>query len=228
LDFYKRSGALGELMIILEASNNIRFEFEICGMVQCDGELKGTDNVILKGTDTGVILKGKPDAHFVTREGIGIILDWKVNGYMGIGRPVAGYMERRDGWGTRRGPHRDVCPVKLGGVWYNADQVLDEGWARQLAVYAWLLGEQVGGEFIVAVEQLVCRKGSGGVEVCSHRCRIGVDWQKEYFNRVKQIWEIVRSDWVFRDMSREESLARCKILDEVDTNFDFNQFVVGN
>ncbi len=155
---------------------------------------------------TGVPLRGKPDFIFSGPLGHGI-LDWKVNGYFSAASPKPGYLRIRGG--KHRGEcHKKVLPKKLRpGVTIGGQlEDVDTSWARQLAIYGWLAGFSVGDDFLVAIDQLVWRKGAG--RVAEFRGIIGAEWQKKLYTRITEIWEIVNSGHVFRDMSREESQAR--------------------
>ena len=114
--------------------------------------------------------------------------------------------------------------MMIGGVMINVAAFLEHlntDWATQLAIYAWLLGIDIGGDFVTGIDQLVCQKdqfgGSGmpHIRIAEHRLRIGSDFQWRVFAKAQAIWEIVHSDYIFRDVSKDESQARCKALDGV-------------
>lgn len=202
---YKCSGALADLMLELQQSKEPpQFEFTV-----------GGDRV--EGLIGGVVFLGKPDARYVDKRGRSVILDWKVNGYCSKwgGSPVQGYVRIRDGW---TGEHsRSHCTqhknaIILEGI--NENGTLDiwsEDWARQLSIYSWLVGEEVGGGFVVAVDQLACKDGK--IRVAEHRCRISKEYQQELLKEAQEIWEIVHSDWIFRELDHTESLNRQAVLD---------------
>jgi hypothetical protein len=155
-----------------------------------------------------VPFRGKPDIVFSGPRGHGI-LDWKVNGYFSSASPKPGYLRLRGG--KHRGEcHKSVCPMSWRGregcTIGGRLEDMDMSWARQLAIYGWLSGFEVGEDFLVCIDQLVWRNGKG--RTAEFRGIVGEAWQKELFKRATEIWEIVNSDHVFRDMSKEESQGR--------------------
>lgn len=214
-EVYKQSGALLDLLSDLQsAQTDPRFEFEVKGAV--NGYREGVDREI-----NGVTLLGKPDAAYISKTGDHVILDWKVNGYYSKypTSPVKGYTRLRGLGGQSWGCHKDCSPFEVGGMTINIAGFLEhyeDKWARQLAIYAWLLGEPVGGNFIVAVDQLSCKPGEGypTIRVAEHRMRISPDFQWNKFRRACEIWAIIQSGHIFQQMTLEESQARCGLLDK--------------
>lgn len=234
---YKTSGALADLMLLLNSSpSDPRFEFTATGVVANDESLNtGLDQSVTSVRDGvlaaigNVVLLGKPDAQFVTASGIDVVLDWKVNGFCsnyGMS-PKPGYVKIRDGWdASREKPsrgantaHKDSWPVMHGGLMMNTSKSLhqvDNDWALQLSIYSWLCGEPVGGDFVVAIDQLVCKPDtvdSPLIRVAQHRNFISSTYQEDLYREIQEIWGVVQSDWIFRDISHDESLERCAILD---------------
>lgn len=214
---YKESGALMDLLTDLQAAkSNPRFEFEVHGQV--NGYREGIDKKI-----NGVTLLGKPDAAYINSEGVHVILDWKVNGYCSKWptSPTRGYVRLRGEGGKSWGCHKDCSPFELGNMTINIGGFLEqykEDWARQLSIYAWLCGESVGSDFVIAVDQMSCKPGATfdrpSIRVAEHRIRVSKEFQWEVFRKACEIWEIVHSGWIFRNMTREESQARCSLLDQ--------------
>jgi hypothetical protein len=107
------------------------------------------------------------------------------------------------------------------GVQINIGKHLDDiekTWAAQLSIYAWLMGEPVGSDFIVAIDQIVCdatKGGLPGIRIAEHRLTTSRRFQEDLFIEACDVWEIVHSDWIFRDMPKEASQARCQALDGV-------------
>ncbi len=212
---YKASGALADLMLELSNSDGEpRFEFDVRGVV--NGYREGVSEKI-----EGVTLLGKPDVSFTTKEGAHVVLDLKVNGYCSKYNtsPVAGYVRMRGAGKTSYGPHKDAFLMKEKGITINYATTFDvvkADWAQQLAIYSWLCGAPVGSDFIIAIDQLVCNYNKGGlptIKVAEHRMRINSDWQKKLFNNIIDIWECCQDGWFFKDMSKEDSIERCKLLD---------------
>lgn len=217
-ELYKSSGALSDLLNdLLAAKTDPRFEFEVRGQV--NGYREGVDREM-----NGVTLLGKPDAAYVNRDGNHVVLDWKVNGYCSKypTSPMKGYVRLRGSDGRNQGCHKECSPFELGGMTINIGGFLEhfnEDWARQLGIYAWLCDEPVGGDFIVAIDQMSCKpcpSGTGlpSIRVAEHRLRIHGDFQWKVFRRACDIWSVIKSQHIFRDMTLEESQARCELLDK--------------
>ena len=201
---YKKCGALRDLLRELEkAVGPPRFEFDV------------TDYV------SDVPLLGKPDIYFVNHEGVRVVYDWKVNGYCSSRNtsPMKGYVCCRDLARGSSYPHKDAVLAPFKGVTINCMMHLEDGnaeWADQLSIYSWLLGEPVGGENVVfGIDQIT---GPGCSRITSHRLRIKPEWQYRQMERIVQIWQILESGHIFRDLSREESDNKLKILEAMWVN----------
>lgn len=208
---YKDSGALTDLLLDLSQSIiEPRFEFTVMG------ELKIRDLVIP--------LSGKPDLFFVTENKARIIVDWKVNGYCsksGVS-PKKGYIKLRPGGKV----HKDVVIGEKHGIKINMAHFMEEidrTWADQLAIYAWVLKEPLCSDFIVQIEQFACNPLAGhyndpqymvDVRIATHRCLVSPQYQKRLLDRLCICWEAINSDWVFRELSYEDSLKKQAELDE--------------
>lgn len=215
MDSYILSGALADLAIDLQHSiGTPRFEIEITGSVGS------------KVKDVGsVIFLGKPDVFYINKFGAPIILDWKVNGYTSNtgASPMQGYVKCRDGWrGQQSRTHNMKHPetkieeyrgTKINGNRLHSLNQLNKDWASQLAIYSWLCGIDVGDESIVAIDQIVCRLGD--IRIAEHRTRVDSYYQEDLFSQALQLWEAVHSDWIFRDMTKEQSQSKCAALDEI-------------
>jgi len=217
-DCYRQSGALANLMLELQqAEGEPQFEFKIEQRV-------GLGNVV-----DGIPLLGKPDIYFRKPEGARVIYDWKVNGYCSKSpvSPAAGYVMCRDSWNpetlahsrSHGQQHKRASLMNVGGIMINiADglETVKKDWATQLAIYMWILGEEVGTRAIVGIDQLCCAPTSGSyplIRVATHRCRVGEEFQRELEARIVECWNAVCTGWVFRNMTREENDDRCRILD---------------
>lgn len=207
---YKTSGAMYDLFKQLEeAKSEPRFEFTI------QEEIKG------------VPILGKPDVYFTHKAGQNIILDFKVNGYCSKHpvSPKRGYIRVRDGWDNYPPSrivdvqHKDAFPMLHEGVIINISEhfeTIDEQWSTQLATYGWLCGDEVGSEFIVAIDQLACKphiENKPLIRVAEHRGLLGKEFQLETMSRYSELWEIIHSNHIFREMSFVDSSARCEMLD---------------
>jgi hypothetical protein len=208
-NIYRDCGALADILADLEgAVGDPIFEIELRGPVS-DGK-------------TTVELLGKPDILFMNSEGHPVILDWKVNGYCSKSAvsPMKGFVRIRN---NARGnaPHKEASVQKYRGCSINVAHYLEslnEDWAAQLAMYAWLLGQQIGDETIVGLDQLCCGPTGGEfptIRVAAHRLRVSGDYQRALWLKVSNCWEIINSDHIFRDLSKQESQARCMALDSL-------------
>jgi hypothetical protein len=212
-NMYQQSGALADLLIELhKAVGTPVFEVSIQGVVHVPniGE---------------VSLLGKPDIYFINGKGTPVILDWKVNGWFSWrgASPKRGYMKLRHGSLTRsldKDHHRDCHPMLVDGMMINAGHpldVVDPSWAAQVSVYAWLCGADVGSNFITAIDQLACKPSQGkypDVRIAEHRARVGKQFQVDTFTKLVELWEIVNSDHIFREMTPRDSKLLCETLDD--------------
>lgn len=211
---YKKTGALADLMLDLQQSiGTPKFELEVKGVI--NGHREGVTLNI-----ENVILLGKPDVFYINKHGCHVILDWKVNGYLSARppSPMKGYLRLRDITKRDAGSHKEVIPINHKGTIINASHFLEsvnKEWGNQLAIYGWLCGCEIGGDFIVAIDQLVC-KAQGKypeIRVAEHRLRVSQDYQWKLFRRIQEVWDMVNSDHIFRDLSKEDSEGKCHLLD---------------
>lgn len=90
-------------------------------------------------------------------------------------------------------------------------------------IYSWLLGEPIGGENVVfGIDQIT---GPGCSRISSHRLRIKPQWQYRLMERICQVWEIIESGHIFREMSREESDARFQMLEDMYVDNPVDQYL---
>lgn len=212
---YQQAGCLADLMLDLRrAQGEPRFEFDLKGAVH--GYREGIESTI-----SNVTFMGKPDAHFINHEGTTVILDFKVNGYCSTKAqsPMAGYINLRSAGRSAAGAHKDCQPMMHNGMMINIARYLEESskdWARQLSIYAWLTGCAVGSDFLVGIDQLSCSPNPGGlpsIRIAQHRTRCSNAFQWKTFNRAAEIWEVVHSEHLFRNMSKAQSKSHCASLD---------------
>jgi hypothetical protein len=212
---YRSSGCLADIMLDLQSSaSDPRFEFDVMGTIH--GYREGIEKVIGE-----VVIMGKPDCSFVNKEGATVTLDWKVNGYLSQRKtyPKAGYIKLRGGNRLDHGSHKDCFVIIDRGIKINCATTLDtvdKDWSTQISCYSWLLGSPVGSDFIAAIDQFCCSPVSGGlpeIKIAQHRAKVSSEFQHKTFNRLHEVWEIVRSNHIFRDRSLEDSIEKCKLLD---------------
>lgn len=196
LDEYKRCGAFADLQVII---HDAQFELTVQDTVS---------------SDLGPIpLLGKPDAFFKNANGDHVILDWKVNGfYSKRGAYInKGYVVERPS-GRR---HKEAHVINVHGVDVNIAGRMEDfnkEWATQTAIYSWLLGAEVGSEILVCIDQLVWRNNQ--MVVGEHRAYVGREFQLALFSELAELWAIISSGWIFRDMPEEESRKRQQTLDQ--------------
>jgi len=221
MECYKETGALSDLMLELSgALGTPQFEIELKGVVE--GHREGITKDV-----QGVILLGKPDVFFVNKYACPIVLDFKVNGYYSNYKvtPMKGYLKLRNTNTLQTVQHKDCLGMIHKGMLINVAHHLEDlnkEWAIQLAVYAWLSGVSVGEDFIVAIDQLACDgtiKPWPDIRIAEHRMKIKQNHQYLMFSQIQHVWEVVNSDHIFRNMSKEESQAQCEVLDQVSLDY---------
>lgn len=208
---YKISGALADCLLLMKGG--AQFEFTVTG--QTEGQIGD------------VVFMGIPDAHFKTVKSTDVILDWKVNGFYSTKSPSPGYVKIRDGFinakpsRNNNNAHKDCFVYRRDGVGVNVNCTLDKTdpvWARQLSIYAWMIGCPVGSDFIVAIDQLCCKPDqfmAPQIRVAEFRSLVSPEFQKQVFDSACNIWSITHSDHIFRHMSKDESGQRCATLDKM-------------
>ncbi len=180
-------------------------------------------------TIDGVPLMGKPDCRYIHQSGAHIILDWKVNGFCSKygATPYKFYSMIRDGWGTETAkpsrncskPHKGFVELDYKGVKIGSHYLEDtcKDWADQLAIYGWMLDEEVGSEdVIVCIDQLASKRREDAfplLRIATHRCRISTKWQNQLVQRLTSCWRAIQAGHIFSDVSKEESEAQQEILE---------------
>lgn len=202
-DEYKKCGALADLIADLKSiDGHPRLESTVQGLVN------------------GVPMLGKPDIYYRLQSGGRVITDWKVNGYCSKSAksPAPGFLCIRDSeYSSKHGTsHKDCMPKMHGGVMVNGArnmEAVDLKWAAQLAIYAWLLGEPVGGDFVVGIDQIVAKPGLGKpiLRTAKHRCLISESFQLDLFDRMQACWMRLQEGIVFD----EDNDLRCSAAEEV-------------
>jgi hypothetical protein len=203
------------LQELMQSEEDPRFEFE------------------LRGEIAGVPLVGKPDLWY--KRAVQVIYDWKVMGYCSksANSPKKFYKTCRDCWGmdrakpTRGGgqpkAHKGYEEIDhkghlIGSHWLEQ---VDKKWADQISIYSWMMGVEVGDDTMVAgLDQLCCKPAPDPeanrnplIRVAQHRCRISKEWQEKLQARLQAMWSQLQSGHIFDDLSREDSDARCEVMD---------------
>ncbi len=206
-EVYKDQGALADLMLELSGHfGTPRFEFKLKGVIAT--------------TYGEVTLLGKPDLYIINSAGHPVILDFKVTGYCGKYNksPDKGYLKLRP---VNR-MHKDCIPLMYNGMMINSMCGLEDSnaiWAMQTTVYGWLLGNDVGKEVLVGIDQIACNGAKRDefdrpeIRIASHRATTSRQWQIALFERMVDAWRTINSDHFFRNMSEEASQRYCDNLD---------------
>jgi hypothetical protein len=234
---YKKYGVLSDLLSEIMRGSDPRFEVEIKGVI--GGTRESTISHVgpldklshaEHAQEDSMILLGRPDVCFRTAARTLVVLDFKVNGYFSVASPKSGYIRLRPSSLRQRmvGTHMMVDGIVV-NIEYPLETV-EKSWATQLSIYGWLCGEPIGSQFITAIDQ-ICGMGIDGdpnkkllykaggnperpeIKIAEHRCQIGKAYQASVYNRCERLWEIVKSGWLFRDMSPDDSDKRCRLLD---------------
>lgn len=213
-DAYQKQGALSDVLYDMTGCiGEPRFETKLEGHVSSVSISKN-----------GIPLLGKPDIFFIHKGGARVIFDWKVNGYCGKNplSPKPGYMRERTNDPTTTGKsHAKAVGIMHKGVkisMYHPMCAVEKDWAAQLSIYAWLLGEDIGSDFITAIDQLACGPDSFGgktIRVAQHRSIVTPPFQQEVFRDLAKAWEQIASGHIFDYLPRAESDARCAMLDSM-------------
>lgn len=211
-DAYTKQGALADILLDLEGCvGKPRFETAI------EGYVAG-----VSGTLGDVPMLGKPDIFFITKQGVRVIFDWKVNGFYSNYNtsPKPGYVRMRSNNPKTNGQMHSKAmllnekDVRI-CITHPLDTV-DSEWAAQLAIYAWLLGEPVGSRFVVAIDQIACGKDAIGqrmFNIAQHRSVVNEKFQHELFEKAHKAWYLIQSGHIFDEMTREDSDKQCQLLD---------------
>lgn len=213
-DAYKALGAYDAILAQLRASDvTPRFEFELRGPVTHLGE--------------SIVFLGKPDVVFQL-QGQTIVYDWKVNGFCGkyAKSPEPGYTLLRGGSRGAGKPHKDCMPQDVNGITINTrgglESIKGGDWARQVSIYAWLLGAPVGSDFVSGIDQLVGKPGDlfPEIRVAEHRYRVGMMFQNAVFSTAAAIHKAIANDHIFDDLSFEDDKKRRSALDKMGAAFN--------
>ena len=233
---YKDCGALADLMYELDhAASEPRFEVEIRGALNYSTGLPVKIAVF-----GNCVLLGKPDIYFINDKGAHCIFDWKVGGLYSKGNmsPMAGYKIVRDCHLPTKNngmSHKDYIPMMFKGMEIDGSSFLESrnsDWAAQLCTYGWLLGESVGSESVVGIDQIVGQPMSTPpgtrfpyLRVASHRTRVSREFQIQLAQQYQELWKRLHElhplasgemvPWFFRELTVDESWAKCGQLDKL-------------
>lgn len=206
---YKSSGAFDDLCEEMKGCVSPGFETDISGVVCAEGH------------DGGVLINGKPDVQYFNSSGKRIIHDFKVNGFYSKSppSPKEGYLKIfQTKFGTRMpvGKHKKAVERvhkghKINGAAFFSSNC--EEWADQLSMYAWVLGEPVGSDYVLSVDQMVCNSQKGEIRIAKHAGLCSERHQRQLYARLHRAWTAVNNGHVFLNMPYEQSMAKCKTID---------------
>lgn len=210
---YHLTGAYEELRaLLLQSTEPPRFECSLTGDI------------------AGAPFLGKPDCRFVLDFGegrISIVLDWKVKSYCSkhAASPTKGYMMCRDGYKgaasrSNGKAHKLFLPMSHRGLTINQGFMEDcsTNYADQCMLYAWLLGEPVGEDTTIFIDELCAKPILGDhpqLRIANHRARVRPQYQQELLTRVDRCWSAIEQGHIFLDLSKEESIEKQESLEEI-------------
>ena len=73
-------------------------------------------------------------------------------------------------------------------------------------------GFEVGSPFICVIDQICGQEGN--LRVATHSNIVSVEYQTALLKEIQDVWEIIQSGWIFRDVTREQSDAICAAYDK--------------
>lgn len=193
-DTYKKTGALGNITKWLQRTTE-----------------EPVFEATIEATLDGVPVLGKPDLYFKL-PCARVIFDWKVSGFCSYASPKKGYLNifpdmKSHKLSVIKELTEDFIINEL-----NLDDI-DTDWATQTGIYAWSLGEEVGSDFICAIDQITKSKKEE-LRTSIYRSRLSPDFQKTTFDKLKKMWTIIQSGHIFDELPIEESDRICAKLDK--------------
>ena len=172
---------------------------------------------------------GKPDLYWRRANGLRVIHDWKVNGYCSKANtsPNKCYRISYDSWKCGKPsqshgkPHKSYTPLDFQG--YDIDTAYMEdyniAWASQLSMYAWCLGETPASEeFVVQIHQITGKGRDNQQPLLRNtefRARVRKSFQEFLCNDLQECWKDIDSGYIFTELDREDSDAKCESLDRM-------------
>ncbi len=193
-DGYVKAGCADLLIKEIADSISLRLEFEQFKSLKYEDGFE-------------VPLYGKPDAYFMRRDGLQIVIDWKVNGYCSQASPAPGYVRLYDADGYDKGSYKFAYPMVYKGILCATGEIAAQ-WRDQIRMYTWMLGED-NNDWVAGIDQLVFRNSTPRYAI--HRMRIAED-DPNLRKRIRQAWECISSGHYYYDRSLEESNMRIELL----------------
>jgi len=208
-DCYKLSGFYQRLLNELSLSSvQPRFEFSVEAVIN------------------GVPILCKPDAGWTTPQSIQVTHDWKVNGFCSKSAtsPHKSYQLCLDGYVGKQSrshnkEHKGFLALQHKDIVINTTslEISNPAWADQLSLYGWSMGKRIGDkDSVLSVHQVVAKPVANQrplLRVAQYRARVAPAYQFKLVDRLKKCWDAAISGYVFPEFSREDSDARCEVLD---------------
>lgn len=192
LKWYKNVGAFRALTNDMNGCINPQFESEITG------------EVTVSRLEGGVPILGKPDVKYIHRHGARVVHDFKVQGYYSKQpkAPSPGYL-REYPLGRM---YKTCIPKQHKGFEINGNGGLHmhcPDWAEQLSMYAWVMGEDVGSDYILTIDQICCDSQKKTIRVAKHAATVNDIWQHKLFDRIHRCWTACMNGHVFLNVDYE-------------------------
>jgi hypothetical protein len=219
-----RTWAMPEGLHVFECYKVAGFYDTLLGQLQVSAEPPRFEFTV-EAVLNGVPFTGKPDCGWVTPGLVRVIHDFKVNGYCGKGTtsPHKSYMLCMDGWIGKQSKshgteHNAFLAKQHGDITINTSylEAANAAWADQLSLYAWAMGEPIGGETVLSIHQITAKAMSESrpqLRMSQFRALVAREYQLRLAARLKRCWDAITSGHVFADLSRGDSDARCATLD---------------
>lgn len=204
---YKDHGAFDALLADMEGcQEGPSFEEELIG------ELEMPNGIV-------VPMKGFPDCHYVHRNGIRVLLDWKCNGYMAKSArsPYKHYLIDR----PKNKAYKGINPVDENGLVVQRDVAFEEvnrGWATQLAIYLWLLGEPVAkADSVVQIDQVLPRPNEEKPQcrIVTYRGFISREFQARLADKLASVWSAIKEGHVYDSLPPDEGRIKVEKLEQL-------------
>lgn len=194
--FYQVSGAYSRILKELEGCvGPPRFESKITAQI---GE---------------ALILGKPDIYWINKLGCRMTHDFKVNGFYSKSPPSPrkGYT-----WILPGGlMHQNCVPTTHKGVVINSVYKMDQtapDWATQLSMYSWIMGSEVGSDFILSIDQICCNANNGKHRIARLCSLVDEKFQLDLYNDLQKCWRSLLDGHVFMNLTYEDNLAKIDTL----------------
>lgn len=204
---YIACGGYGDLLEDMKGCINPRFEAELTATLELP-RLPGEVRIL-----------GKPDVMYIHRLGARVIHDFKCQGFYSKAAPSPspGYVKilNKGGKGHYQ-MHRECTLRNHKGFLINGTSPLNRNnveWATQLSMYAWSLGEDVGSDYILTIDQILSDSQKGTSRVIKHSGICDDKWQNELYDRLHRCWQAATTGHIFLHLPYDESEARCRAID---------------